>query len=167
MKTIYIARHAEAVSIGATGVHHDFDRYLTAQGQARLERQARALARIEPQLQVCFASPLVRARQTAEALVEPYGIPVETQDALGSRPDLQGVKELLAASPADRILLVTHQPFVVQLSSWLLTGDSEVSSQFGTAAIACLKLHLLNPSPRGELIWLMPSEFLAELDPQV
>lgn len=163
MKTIYIARHAEAVSIGVNGVYSDFDRYLTEAGRAQLARQAKGLKQLEPRLEACFASPLVRARETAEALTSPYGIAVTTHEALGSRPDLAGVKALLAESKASRILLVTHQPFVVQLLSWLLTGDSEVNSHFGTATLACMHLHLLDPAPRGELQWLLPADMLAKL----
>ncbi|HEY9840113.1 MAG: histidine phosphatase family protein [Candidatus Sericytochromatia bacterium] len=163
MKTIYVARHAEAVPVGLAGVYHDFDRYLTDTGIELLERQAKALMHMEPEIQACFSSPLVRARQTATQLVQAYGCEVQSSEALGSTPDLGQVQRLLEATSARTVLLVTHQPFVVQLVSWLLTGDSELSCHFGTASVACLHLHLLSPGPRGELMWLMNSETMAHL----
>jgi phosphohistidine phosphatase len=163
MKTIYIARHAEAVPVGVEGVYHDFDRYLTRTGLDLIERQARALMHLEPEIQACFSSPLVRARQTAEQLVEAYGCQVQCDEALGSSPDISQVQRLLEATPASSVLLVTHQPFVVQLTSWLLTGDSEVACHFGTAAIACVHQHLLSPIPRGELRWLLPAEIMSQI----
>ncbi len=165
MKTLYIARHAEAVSVGLPGVYHDFDRYLTSAGLELLERQARALQHIEPQIQACYTSPLVRARQTAEQLAGAYGCPIETHDALGSMPDLRGVQKLLENTDARSVLLVTHQPFVVQLVSWLLTGDSEFATHFDTASMACLRLYTFEPAPRGELQWLMSADLLAQLTP--
>lgn len=167
MKTLYIARHAEAVSVGLPGVHHDFDRYLSPAGVELLERQARALMHIEPEIQICYTSPLVRARQTAEQLAGAYGCPIESNEALGALPDLRRVQQLLETTSARSVMLVTHQPFVVQLVSWLLTGDSEVATHFGTASLACLRLYTLEPSPRGELQWLMSAEQLAQLDPQL
>lgn len=164
MKTIYIARHAEAVPVGYPKVYSDFDRHLTPAGLALLERQAQALRYIEPEIQACFSSPLVRARQTAEQLAGPYGCPVETHDALGSLPHLEDVGKLLAETQARSVLLVTHQPFVTQLTSWLLTGDSEVACHFGTASVACLRLHLIEPAPRGELQWLLNAEMMARID---
>lgn len=164
MKTVYIARHAEAVPVGYPHVHSDFDRHLTPAGLALLERQARALRYLEADIQACYSSPLVRARQTAEQLAGPYGCEVQTHEALGNAPYLSGVAGLLAETEARSLLLVTHQPFVVQLTSWLLTGDSEVVSHFGTASVACLRLHLLEPAPRGELQWLLTAEMMARID---
>lgn len=165
MKTIYVARHAEAVPVGVAGVENDFDRHLSSAGMEVIERQARALMHLEPEIQACFSSPLLRARQTAEQLVLPYGCEVQTTAALGTTPDLAGVQQLLDATPARTILLVTHQPFVVQLTSWLMTGDSEVACHFGTSAMACLHVHLLSPAPRGELLWLVNSEMMTHLAP--
>lgn len=161
MKEIYIARHAEAVPIGMAGIYHDFDRTLTPAGEALLERQALGFKRLAPTLQLCIASPLVRTRQTAALLTAPYGCPIETSEALGSHPHLQQVSELLAATDARHILLVTHQPFVVQLVSWLLTGDDEFSCEYSPGTVAALRLYQREPRPRGELLWLLPPEVLA------
>lgn len=163
MKTLYIARHAEAVSIGYGGVQHDFDRFLTAEAEELLARQALGLKRLEPGIQACLSSPLLRARQTAEILCKPYGCPIESVDALGSMPQISEVSQLIQASPAHTLLLVTHQPFVVDLVSWLLTGDQELICHYSTATIACLRMHLFEPMPRGELLWLMNSSQLAQL----
>lgn len=161
MKHIYIARHAEAVPIGMAGIYHDFDRTLTPVGEALLERQALGLQRLAPQMDLCIASPLVRTRQTAAILTAPYACPIETSEALGSHPNLQQVGDLLAATEARQILLVTHQPFVVQLVSWLLTGDDELSCEYSPGTLAALRLFQCEPQPRGELRWLMPPELLA------
>jgi len=163
MKTVYIARHAEALPVGTAGIYHDFDRPLSPAGLTLLQQQAKAFQQLTPQLEACYASPLLRTQQTAQTLVAPWGLPVEAADCLGAAPDLSAVQQLLHQSPAQSLLLVTHQPFVVQLLSWLLTGERDLNTSFEPGTMTCLRLYQTQPVPDGELLWLMPAEIMAAL----
>lgn len=163
MKTIYLARHGEAVSVGHEGVQHDFDRHLSERGRALLQRQAEAFPRLESRIEACYSSPLLRTRQTAEILGRPFGAEVQATEALGSRPAFSEVLKLLEKSSAQTILLVTHQPFVVELCAWLVSGERHFLTTYSTGTVACLRLFQLTPAPRGELVWMMPAEIMASL----
>lgn len=163
MKTLYLARHAEAAPVGSAGIYHDFDRPLTAYGRGLLQQQAQALRKLAPDLQACYASPLLRTQQTATILVEGRSIPLESADCLGASPSFSTVQQLLLESSAEQILLVTHQPFVVNLLSWLLTGDQDLNTAFEPGTMACLEVYQLHSQPEGQLNWLLPAEMLAAL----
>jgi len=160
LKTLFIARHGEAVSVGAPGVYSDFDRHLSEEGEQKIKKQAESLLKLGATWQKVLCSPLVRARQTAELLNSPQAAPLEIFEALGDRPSFSEVRKKIEASHEERILLVTHQPFVVELTSYLLTGEMKTAFHFSTGAMACLRIYQLSESPRGELEWFKPSSSL-------
>lgn len=166
MKTLYISRHGEAVNIGAPGVFSDFDRHLSEEGQAKIAKQAKGLQRLGAHWDKILTSPLVRARQTAELLNRDVGAPIEFCDALGDSPSLGQIQKILAGLAEKRILLVSHQPFIVQLTAYLLTGRRDVSFNYSTGTMACLQSYQLQDEPRGELAWFMSSETLQTLAEQ-
>jgi phosphohistidine phosphatase len=163
MKTIYISRHGEAVSVGAPGVHNDFDRHLSELGVEKITRQAQGLKRLNASWEKVLASPLVRTQETARLLNQPVGAPIEACDALGDRPSLSAMQEILAKMPEKKILLVTHQPFVVSLTAFLLSGQRNIGFHYSTGTMACLHAYQLKDQPHGELIWFMGSETLQAL----
>lgn len=163
MKTIYLARHAEAVPVGTAGVYHDFDRPLTPYGEMLLQRQAQTLAQLAPDLQACYASPLLRTQQTAQLLLAGRDVSISPVDALGASPSLSAMQRLLQQTEATQILLVTHQPFVVSLLSWLLTAEQDLNTAFEPGTLACFQLFQLAPRPAGLLQWLMSAEIMAKL----
>ena len=67
---LYIIRHADAQPLGEGGIEDDADRPLTTTGQAQCERLAAALQRQGVRLDRILTSPLLRARQTAEGLLQ-------------------------------------------------------------------------------------------------
>ncbi|MBT9544927.1 MAG: phosphohistidine phosphatase SixA [Candidatus Sericytochromatia bacterium] len=166
MKTLYISRHGEAVNVGAPGVFSDFDRHLSEEGKAKIAKQALGLKQLGARWDKILSSPLVRARQTAELLNAPVGAPLEFCDALGDSPSLANVQKILANMPEKRILLVSHQPFIVHLTAYLLTGRRDVSFHYSTGTMACLQSYQLQDEPKGELAWFMSSEILQNLAEQ-
>lgn len=164
MKILYIARHGEAVAVGEPGVNSDFDRYLSKEGMDKMRKQAQGLRQLGVDWQWVLSSPLLRARQTAEILNEPVQAALEITEALGNRPSIQALVKQLQQARQERILLVTHQPFVVQLTSWLLSGRMDTAFHFSTGAMACLKVYQLSEEePQGELQWFNPSATLQAL----
>ncbi len=67
MIELYLIRHGVAEERGEAWPD-DFKRPLTADGMSRLRKSVRGLARLGVSFDVIVTSPLVRTRQTAEAV---------------------------------------------------------------------------------------------------
>src|ERR1700736_2440977 len=65
---LYLIRHADAVPLGEAGIIDDPSRPLTAKGEAQARLVGEGLSRRGIKLQTLLTSPLVRARQTADAI---------------------------------------------------------------------------------------------------
>jgi phosphohistidine phosphatase len=119
---LYILRHANADTEAAT----DSARTLSEKG----EEQARAVAqfchshRIHPA--VIFASPLIRARQTAKPVAKALNAAVTTARwlACGARPDAI-LAELSALRDVRAVMLVGHEPDLGDLIAHLLGAAAE------------------------------------------
>jgi len=102
----YLVRHAEAEK-GSAGP--DLARHLTAEGRSRFGAHAAALA---PALRLSrvLASPLARARETADLLVAACGGRVEEAEALA--PGCSSGRQVLelAQSAGAGVALVGHNP---------------------------------------------------------
>ena len=95
-------RHCEA----APGSPDEL-RQLTASGRDAARALGKRIAAAEPGAVLC--SPLVRARQTAEAIAEACGLDAEPDDRIGPGADAEAIR----AAAADRdepVVVVGHQP---------------------------------------------------------
>lgn len=142
-------RHGPAEDRAASG--RDADRVLSEEGRARVRRVAEELRRERggaPPPRV-LASPLVRARATAEILAEVLGaggaaLEVEIRDELALDADLPlGLAAQLGTTGADTVL-VGHAPNVDHLVRSLLAPTGQrpppaVASGFCTAMIVALE----------------------------
>src|SRR5512144_1243308 len=104
---LYIVRHAIAEDRKPKG--DDESRELTKEGVARMKKAAAGLRAIDAVPEVVLASPLVRARHTAEILMEAYyGKPVLRQVAAlapgGNRAEVYG--EIRGHKNAGSVMLV-------------------------------------------------------------
>jgi phosphohistidine phosphatase len=131
---LWLLRHAEAVE----GIPDD-ERPLTEKGIQQATDAGRALQVIGASVDVCLASPKVRAQQTAQLACAALGVEVETEKRLSGEPfDLEDV----VAGRGD-VLLVGHDPsFSLLLHD--LTGTQARMKKGGVAAIA-----------KGELVTLL------------
>lgn len=80
---LVVIRHGETLWNRATRIQGHTDISLSALGLAQAERLAQALA--DEQLAAIYASDLSRARQTAEAVAAPHGLPVRQDSGLRER----------------------------------------------------------------------------------
>src|SRR6187200_2877311 len=71
---LYLIRHGLAAERGEN-YPDDGKRPLTSQGFQRMKREGKALNALDVSFDVILASPLVRTRQTAEALVSTLRVP--------------------------------------------------------------------------------------------
>lgn len=120
-------RHAEAIDLELVG--DDMARYLTPRGEKQAARMADWLDRQLPAGAKVFASPAVRAEQTAKALGRKFKI----SPALAPLATPEQLLELVQWPQAKGcVLVVGHQPVLGQVIARLLgLQDSECAVKKG------------------------------------
>ena len=142
----------------------DAERPLTADGADEMRRVARRLAKLGVAFDATLASPLVRARQTAELLAEAglAGV-VEECAALAPGGSLADALDRIAhhrARGAERVALVGHEP---TLSEWAarLAGGPACAVELKKGGIVGLELPDRPPiEGRATLFWLTSPRLL-------
>ncbi len=99
---LFVVRHAEA----APGDPDEL-RPLTDAGRAAARALGDRLA--EHGLDAVLSSPLLRARETAEAIARPAGLVAEPDERLAPGADADTVREAVAGR-GDTVVTVGHQP---------------------------------------------------------
>lgn len=128
---LWVLRHGEAEP---HGVRPDPERTLTLHGREEVLRSAGRLMG-EP-LRAIYASPYVRAQQTAQLVREALGFEpaLITVDWLTPETRPQTVLEHL--KDQDDVLLVSHNPLVGSLLGFLQHGHLQQPEQVQTAGLA-------------------------------
>jgi len=134
---IYIVRHGIAEE--ATRGMSDEKRALTSEGRKKMKEAAAGFANLELGVSRVFASPLVRAQQTAEILAAPLKLKVEEMPELapGHSPS-EVLRALQEHRSVKGVMLVGHQPNCSDLTSYLLGGNSIVNVEFKKGAICVI-----------------------------
>ena len=129
---LWLLRHGEAVP---HDLKPDFDRELTDRGREQARAAGRALKALDVEIHVCFTSPKVRARETAELACAELGTEPVVDESLAERFDARAALELLAAAGRDqRVLAVGHEPDFSQVV-YDLSGGRVDLKKGGIAAI--------------------------------
>lgn len=133
-----LLRHGDALAVADP---HSGERPLSARGIADVERLGRRLGATGWRPDRAFASPRLRAHDSAERLLRSAGVALE----VGTLPELdpeRGTAEEVLASLADlaagarHLLLTGHQPLLGQLA-WALCGSTV---PFSPATLAAIEL---------------------------
>ncbi len=107
-KTLWLLRHGDAEAHGSRA---DFDRALTSRGERQARAAGRALRQLGVTFDFVFASPRVRALETARLACAELGIEPIVHQPLSGGFSLDDVKELIAATrDGQALLLVGHEP---------------------------------------------------------
>ncbi len=101
---VYLCRHAEA----APGDPDEL-RALTPAGVEQARRLGAQLAAADDPPALVLTSPLLRARQTAEAIADATGAELRTEARLAPGATVAALREILAEEPAP-LAAVGHQP---------------------------------------------------------
>jgi len=138
---LYLLRHGEA----ETRAHNDPGRELTARGRSEVVQVARLFAARNIQLERCFASPYVRAAQTA-ALFLPEAkqcIIAETTPVLMPEVRASIVMDFLEGVREQEVLMVSHNPLVSELNALLTEGDISNMHILGTSELICIEFDVI------------------------
>ena len=162
---VLIVRHAKAEQRAPLGLlrKKDSERALTPGGRRDMARAAKGLKRLLPEINILAASPLARAKETAQILSECYDHIEVTELPLlspGTKP--AALLTWLREQQHDAtVALVGHEPDLAILASYLLTGREE--SRLLLKKGACCLIDLPDRSAAGKLEWLLQPGALRKL----
>ncbi|MDT8404928.1 phosphohistidine phosphatase SixA [Sulfuriflexus sp.] len=151
---LYLVQHGEACTSEV-----DPSRPLTEQGKTDVNRLAVFLRKSGVRVDRIVHSGKLRARQTADRLVNAVaaGKVPETCDLLQPNDDPARFTQLSAAWTGDT-LVVGHLPFVARLVSQLTLGNTRtLFADFTPGSAVCLERHADN---RWTLNWMVRPEVL-------
>ncbi len=160
---IYLIRHGLAEERGDAWPD-DTERPLTDRGAVRVRKTARGLATIGVAFDVILTSPLVRARQTADAIASVFDprppiVPTEALAPGGSYQTL--VAELEKTGRRTRIALVGHEPGIGELAAKFAGIRQPLA--FKKGAVCRIDLESLPLDGPGALRWFLTPKILRAL----
>lgn len=162
---LYIVRHGIALPHGTPGVAED-DRPLTKEGIKKMQQAADGMRAIDCVPEAILTSPLPRAKQTAEILLEALGkqIPLVLTDALAPTGNRQDVyREIRKRQNSQSLMLVGHQPSLGEIAGEIAWGSSEHYIELKKGGVCALEVDAATVSPRGALLWLLTPSILRAL----
>jgi phosphohistidine phosphatase len=150
---LYFVRHGKAGHYSAAA--DDDERRLTEDGIAVLKGAGPLLRRLNLRPDLVLSSPLPRALQTAELMVEGLGMTDDPviDDRLRPGAAWGDLARAMAAYPdARRVMFVGHEPDLSGAMR-LLTGAASVRMRKG--GIGCVEFPGVPEPGGGELAWLI------------
>jgi len=156
---IYLVRHGKAAQ---SGYANDEDRPLTERGESDVARIARRMAKAGVTVHQIRHSGLVRARQTAEILASALHPPDGVIAVAGLKygDPVEALARELHLEP-EPVMFVGHNPFMEELASLLLTGQTgHRPVWFTTAGTACLEYG----QGAWSLRWLLTPEIVRKAE---
>ena len=153
LRTLYLVRHAIAAVRGAEWPD-DRQRPLTDRGKARMQLAVSGLVALGARIDTVLTSPLVRAVETAEIIVEGLdsvpALAVTASLAPGSPPEAL-VRALADQAATSTIAIVGHEPDLGELAAWLIGAREPLLFKKGGAC----RIDWTRAPQRGtgQLIW--------------
>jgi phosphohistidine phosphatase len=156
---LYLVRHGEALP-----KEQDPERPLSTVGVETAKRVGAFLGveRLGGVAALYFSTKL-RARQTAEILMEAAGLRLEGIEVPGLEPlaDVEPSIELLERASGGDLMLVGHLPHLSRLASRLVAGDSELEAfSFPAGGVLCLHRTAEGSDPAWRAAWFLAPELI-------
>lgn len=152
-RSLYLVRHAIAEERGPEWPD-DSRRPLTHKGKARMRDGITGLVALGAQIDVVLTSPLVRAAETAQLIIEGVkptpALTVTTALAPG-QPAEALARALTPHARAGGIALVGHEPDLGELAAWLIGARTPIP--FKKGGVCRIDIGRLPPDGTGQLIW--------------
>jgi phosphohistidine phosphatase len=158
---LYLIRHADALPLGEGGAADDEERPLSDAGQAECQKLATALRRAGVRLDRVVASPLLRARQTAEGMLKHWNAeppaPTPALDVCGALAPGGKPRKLaryLLKLTDTSVALVGHMPDLAEHAAWLI-GSKKAQLELAKSGVALVECEKLPGKGTGVLRWLV------------
>ena len=156
---LFVLRHGLAGEHGELGLARDSERPLTPKGERKLWRITQAMEEMELSFDVILTSPYVRARQTAEIVSEAFGLNKKlecTEHLTPSGSSKKLIDFIAALKPLpENVLLAGHEPYLSELISLLLTGETKASILMKKGGLCKLSADALHHGRCATLEWLL------------
>jgi phosphohistidine phosphatase len=162
--TLYLVRHGIAADRGPDWPD-DAKRPLTSKGVARMRDIAAGLHELDLEIGLVLTSPLVRAKQTADALVHGLKPAPALAVVAALSPGVSPAKmaEALDAARKSRVIaIVGHEPNLGEFGAWLVGAKSPLPLKKGGVCRIDVPAGLAHGD--GQLIWLATPKMLRALD---
>ncbi len=176
---LYLIRHAAAFDRDRRRWPDDRRRPLTPEGARRFRKAAAGLKRLVGEVDCVLASPLTRARQTAEILATVAGWPraieiPELAPGAAAERVLAAIRERAAAKRSlERLAIVGHEPGLTELLAACAGAGgarARVRCQLKKGGAACLRFRDSRAGParlarpgQARLEWLITPRALRAL----
>lgn len=160
---LYLIRHGVAAERG-DAYPDDNKRPLTSEGIQKVRKAGKALVALDVMFDVILTSPLVRTRQTADALASVFRTapPIIHVAALapgGAHNAI--VDELTKQHRRHHIAIVGHEPGLGELAARLM--GLRRALEFKKGAICRIDVPALPPAGPGQLRWFLTPRILRKL----
>lgn len=144
---LFIVRHGDADP--KTDLSEDYNRELTKKGIKQLKRVAKFLDKMDYNIENVISSPLVRAYQSADIIVDELkmNVKIEKNDNLKPEADVNATINLLKELKGNSII-VGHNPNI----SLLFNKISGTNGEIKKGGIAVLKFDKDNGTAELELL---------------
>ncbi len=162
---VYLVRHGIAEEIDPKGQMRDAERALTAEGRRKTREVARGLRALGAAPARIGASPLVRARQTAEILRDVLAAKraIEACGFLAQGPETARAVRWLRERRCASAMLVGHFPYLAETASELLGRTRAIRMTLKRSAVCCISFDGAPAAGRGKLEWLLQPRHLRAL----
>jgi phosphohistidine phosphatase len=164
---LYLMRHGIATERIGGAILNDSQRPLTEEGKAETKLVALGLKRLAIKPDLVVTSPLVRAKQTAEIIIDVLGAKddLKVTDALapgGAASDLyKFLRQFNQPQAPQEVFLVGHEPDMGRLAGTLLWAGPELDIPFKKAGVARIDIADVPPTAPGTLKWFLTPKIAA------
>ncbi len=162
----YIMRHGVAVTRGSAGFADDSKRPLTPEGKKKMQEIAQGLRRLGFSPDWVVSSPLVRAVETGEIVVESLAgkVPMDFCDALRPGGSAEALVSFLAKhANRKRVLVVGHEPDLSAMAARLIGAGRSANLGFKKGGCCLITFSEFPPKSPGELVWWATPRILRKL----
>ena len=159
---LYLIRHADAAPLGEGGITKDEDRPLTPKGEEQARRLASGLSG-KGSVDVVLTSPLLRARQTAEGMLQAWPRPspeLRVCEELAPGGKRRKLSRFVRQLGFNRLALVGHQPDLDTFAAWLI-GKTKAQIEIAKAGVAFIRCEEGPNKGDGTLLWLVTPEWFS------
>lgn len=153
---LLLLRHADANTEAAT----DDARKLSEKGEGQAKKVARFIEENQLEPNLVLASPVRRARETAEIVAGQLGVEliIVPWAACGMHPET-ALAELRAYTKFDRVILVGHEPDFSQFAAHLLGLRDAAQIRIRKASLTFIEIAAFAPGA-ARLCWAVPCRYM-------